>query len=104
MEELKQLIIEFNEDRDWDQFHSPENLIKSISLEAAELLECVQWSSEFNLEDVKEELADVMIYCVQLAIKLDLDPIEIMKSKIKKNAQKYPVDKAKGKSLKYNEL
>lgn len=104
MEELKQLIIEFNEDRDWDQFHSPENLIKSISLEAAELLECVQWSSEFNLEDVKEELADVMIYCVQLAIKLDLDPIEIMKSKIAKNAQKYPVDKAKGKSLKYDEL
>ena len=105
MKELLKEIDKFNKDRDWDKFHSGGNLAKSISIEANELLECFQWSdTDYNLEDVKEELADVMIYCLQMAIKLDLDPIEIMKDKMIKNAKKYPIVKAKGSSKKYSEL
>ncbi len=98
-------IRRFTEDRDWDQFHSPENLAKSIVIESAELLECFQWNNEdFDLEAVKEELADVMVYCQNLADKLGLDPDEIINSKMEKNENKYPVDKAKGKSTKYDKL
>ena len=105
IKELMELIDKFNKDRDWDQYHSPSNLSKSICIEACELLECFQWDNEnFNIEDVKEELADVMIYCLQLAIKLGVNPIEIMKTKIDKNALKYPVEKAKGSSAKYDKL
>ena len=70
LEELKQKIDQFNNERDWDKFHSPSNLAKSIVIEAGELMECFQWSDDdYNIEDVKEELADVMNYCIQLASK-----------------------------------
>lgn len=98
-------IRKFTEDRDWDQFHSPANLAKSIVIEAAELLECFQWSEEeYDLEHVKEELADVMVYCQNLADKLELDPDEIVNVKMAQNEAKYPVDKAKGSSAKYTDL
>lgn len=104
MKELQKKIEDFNNERDWDQFHSPENLAKSISIEAGELLECFQWNNEYDLEDVKEELADVLNYCIQMANKLGVDPKQIVLDKIEKNAKKYPVDKAKGKSTKYTKL
>ena len=104
LEELKQRIDKFNKDRDWDQFHSPVNLAKSISIEANELLECYQWSDKANLDDVKEELADVMNYCLQMCMALKLNPIEIITEKMLKNAKKYPVIKAKGVSTKYTKL
>lgn len=98
-------IRKFTEDRDWDQFHSPSNLAKSIVIEAAELLECFQWDNEkFDEEHVKEELADVMVYCQHLADKLGLDPDEIINKKMDKNEAKYPVEKAKGSNKKYTEL
>lgn len=98
-------IDKFNKDRDWDQFHAPANLAKSISIEAAELLECFQWNDDnYNLNKVKEELADVLIYALQMSLKLNLNPLEIIKEKIQKNAEKYPISKAKGSSKKYNEL
>ena len=74
MQELTEKIKKFNEERDWDQFHSPENLAKSISIEAGELLECFQWNNEYDLAEVKEELADVINYCILLADKLGFDP------------------------------
>lgn len=104
LELLMKRIDKFNKDRDWDQFHSPVNLAKSISIEANELLECYQWNDNANLEDVKEELADVMNYCLQMSMVLGLDPIDIMNKKMDKTEKKYPVDKAKGKSTKYNKL
>lgn len=104
MEELTKKIIEFNNERDWDQFHSPENLAKSISIEAGELLECFQWNSEYDLDEVKEELADVINYCLLLANKLNVDPEKIVLDKMEKTAKKYPVEKAKGVSTKYNKL
>lgn len=98
-------LSEFNEERDWDKFHSPENLAKSISIESGELLECFQWDAEnYNKEEVVEELADVLTYCVQLAMKLDVDPEEIILKKLEKTKKKYPVEKAKGVSTKYNKL
>ena len=104
MEELIKRIIKFNEERDWDQFHSPENLAKSISIEAGELLECFQWNNEFDIDEVKEELADVINYCLLLANKLKLNPKQIVLDKMEKTAKKYPVEKSKGKSTKYNKL
>ena len=80
MEELINKIIKFNEERDWDQFHSPENLAKSISIEAGELLECFQWNNEFDISEVKEELADVINYCLLLADKLKLNPEQQQKN------------------------
>ena len=98
-------IRKFTEDRDWDQFHSPANLAKSISIEANELLECFQWDdSNFDIENVKEELADVLVYCRNMLDKLNLDEDEIINAKMSKNEAKYPVDKAKGKADKYNKL
>ena len=98
-------IRKFTEDREWDQFHSPANLAKSIVIEAAELLECFQWSDEeYDLQHVKEELADVMVYCQNLLDKLGLDADEIINMKMTQNEVKYPVDKAKGKSDKYDLL
>ena len=104
-QETIERIRKFTEDRDWDQFHSPENLAKSIVIEAAELLECFQWSDEeYDLQHVKEELADVMVYSQNLLDKLGLDADEIINMKMTQNEKKYPVDKAKGKSSKYNQL
>lgn len=98
-------IRKFTENRDWDQFHSPANLAKSIVIEAAELLECFQWSDEeFDLQHIKEELADVMVYSQNLLDKLGLDADEIVNMKMTMNEEKYPVEKAKGKSDKYNQL
>lgn len=108
MEKLEKVINDikkFIDDRDWNQFHTPENLAKSICIEAAELLECFQWSNdEYDFESLKEELADVLIYCLQMSIALNLDPIEIIENKMLKNGKKYPVSKAKGVSTKYNKL
>ena len=104
-EQVKQRIDKFNKDRDWDKFHTPSNLAKSISIEANELLECFQWNdNEYNVEDVKEELADVMNYCIQMAQVLNVDIIDIINAKMDKTEKKYPVAKAKGKSTKYNKL
>ncbi len=97
-------IRKFTEDRDWDQFHSPSNLAKSICIESAELLECFQWDDNYDIEHVKEELADVLVYCRNMLDKLELDEDEIVNAKMDKNEQKYPVEKAKGKSDKYDEL
>lgn len=98
-------IRKFTADRDWDQFHSPSNLAKSISIEANELLECFQWSdTDYNLQHVKEELADVLVYCRDLLDKLDLDEDEIVNMKMDQNEAKYPVEKAKGNSNKYDEM
>lgn len=98
-------IRKFTQDRDWNQLHSPENLAKSIVIEAAELLECFQWSDEkYDLQHVKEELADVMVYSQNLLDKLELDADEIINMKMAQNEAKYPVEKAKCKSDKYNQL
>lgn len=98
-------IHKFIQDRDWPKFHSPENLAKSISIEAAELLECFQWSSDdYDLEHVKEELADVIIYSRDLLDKLGLDEDEIVNTKMEKNEKKYPVSKAKGNAKKYTDF
>lgn len=104
MQELTKKVVEFTHERDWDQFHSPENLAKSISIEAGELLECFQWNNEYDLDEVKEELADVINYCLLMADKLDVDPKQIVLDKMEKTAKKYPIEKAKGKSTKYNKL
>ena len=98
-------IRKFTEDRDWDQFHSPATLAKSIVIEAAELLECFQWSDEeYDLQHVKEELADVIVYSQNLLDKLGLDSDEIVNMKMTMNEAKYPVEKAKGKADKYDML
>lgn len=103
-EKVVNKILEFNQERDWDQFHSPENLAKSVSIESGELLECFQWSSNYNKEKVCDELADVFNYCILLANKIDVDVEQIILDKLEKNKIKYPVEKAKGKSDKYTEL
>lgn len=98
-------IRKFSEDRDWNQFHSPSNLAKSISIEANELLECFQWSDEnYDTKEVKEELADVLVYCRNMLDKLNLDEDEIVNAKLDQNEAKYPVAKSKGKSDKYTKL
>ena len=98
-------IRKFSEDRDWDQFHGPANLAKSIVIEAAELLECFQWSDDdFDLQHVKEELADVIVYSQNLLDKLGLDADEIVNMKMTQNEKKYPVDLAKGSAAKYIQL
>ena len=105
LELLMQRIDKFNKDRDWDQFHTPSNLAKSISIEAGELLECFQWNdTKYDIDAVKEELADVLVYCRNMLDKLDLDEDEIINAKMAKNEAKYPIEKAKGKADKYNKL
>ena len=91
-------------DRDWEQFHTPANLAKSIAIEAGELLECYQWSDDADMEHVKEELADVIVLCQNMLDKLGLDVDEIVNSKMAKNEAKYPVEKAKGRAVKYDKL
>ena len=105
MEELINIIRKFNIERDWDQFHSPENLAKSISIEAGELLECFQWNSEnYDKDDVCEELADIFTYCIMMADKIGVKPEEIILKKLEKTKKKYPVEKSRGVSTKYNKL
>ena len=99
-----QALREFVQERDWGQFHTPENLAKSVSIEAAELLENYQWGSPANLDNVQDELADVLTYCLLLADKLGMDPNKIVLEKLAKTQQKYPVEKARGRSDKYDQL
>lgn len=104
MEGLMDELIRFQKERDWKKFHTPENLAKSISIEAAELLEHFQWGKEYDVGEVSEELADVLIYCLYMVHALDLDFNEIISDKMKKNAIKYPVEKSKGNAKKYTEF
>lgn len=98
-------IRRFSSDRDWDKYHSPANLAKTIAIESSELLECFQWDdNNFKLEHVKEELADVIVNCQNLLDKLNLDVDEIINSKMEQNEKKYPVEKVKGQAKKYTEL
>lgn len=90
--------------RDWQQFHTAENLIKSISIEAAELLECVQWDTDVDPDRLKEELADVLTYCHLLAAHLGLDPEAIILEKLEDTKAKYPVEKSRGSSARYDQL
>ncbi|KQR80173.1 nucleotide pyrophosphohydrolase [Arthrobacter sp. Leaf337] len=99
-----QLLREFVSEREWGQFHSSSNLAKSISIEAAELLECFQWSEDADPLRVQSELADVLTYAYLLADRLGLDPDTIVTEKLKETRTKYPVEKARGRSSKYDEL
>ena len=108
-EDTIRMILQFRDERDWKQFHNPKDLAISISLEAAELLEAFQWSGtdtgcDGRTEKIKEELADILNYCVLMADTCGLDLDEIMREKIRRNAEKYPVSKAKGNKAKYTEL
>ena len=104
-QETIERIRRFTTDRNWEQFHSPANLAKSISIEANELLECFQWSDdEYDLDHVKEELADVIVYCQDMLDRLSLDADEIVNRKMDQNEAKYPVEKARGNAAKYNQL
>jgi NTP pyrophosphatase (non-canonical NTP hydrolase) len=106
IEEILQQLRQFNQERDWDQFHNGKDLAIGISIEASELLECFLWMKpeDAKLEKIREELADVLNYAFQMADKYHLDIKEIMLEKLRINAQKYPADKAKGSAKKYNEL
>jgi len=106
LKSLSQLLLEFRDARDWAQFHNPKDLALALSIEAAELNECFLWKQheEADREKVAEELADVFAYALLLAERLDLDVEDIVQRKIKKNEEKYPVEKAKGNSEKYDRL
>lgn len=109
MSETKELIkelVKFRNDRDWEQFHNSKDLSLALSIEASELLELFLWKKheDVDKEKIKEELADVLAYAFLIAEKYNLDVSEIVLEKIKKNAEKYPVDKAKGTAKKYDEL
>lgn len=106
IQELMEQIVQFTNDRDWDQFHDAKNLSLALSIEAAELNEAFLWKNaeEAKNEKVKEELADILNYAFLIAHKCDLDIKEIILSKLSKNAEKYPVDKSKGSAKKYTEL
>ncbi|KIC62807.1 nucleotide pyrophosphohydrolase [Chryseobacterium taiwanense] len=99
-------IVRFRNERDWEQFHNSKDLAVALSIEASELLELFLWKNneDFKIDKLKEELADVLMYAFLLADKHDLNIIEIIQDKIRKNAEKYPVDKSKGNATKYNEL
>jgi dCTP diphosphatase len=110
MEKLQKEIRKFVTERDWQQFHSPKNLAMALTVETAELQEIFQWLTEeasYNVDNeilgrIEEEIGDVMIYLTTLAAKYDIDPIEAAKQKMKKNIKKYPADKVRGKSAKYD--
>jgi len=104
--DLQDKLIEFRNEREWEQFHNPKDLALALSIEAAELNEVFLWkkADEANIEKVKEELADVFAYALLLAEKYGLDINEIVLNKIIKNGEKYPVDKAKGTATKYTDL
>lgn len=106
LEELRQEIVKFTQERDWDQFHNGKDLALALSIEAAELNEAFLWKdvSEVNVEKVKEELADIINYAILIADKYNLDIKQIVLDKIRRNAEKYPVEKAYGSAKKYNEL
>lgn len=111
MDEIKEVLREFVEEREWEQFHSPKNIAMALSVEAAELMEPFMWMSgedSFNvppekMEDIRDEIADVYIYLIRLADVLNIDVKEAVAAKIEKNRKKYPADRVRGKSLKYSE-
>lgn len=103
-EDVQRALSAFVRERDWAQFHTPENLAKSISIEAAELLECFQWSGDADPSRLQEELADVLTYCLLLAERIGVDADSIVLAKLEQTASKYPVDKSKGRSTKYDAL
>lgn len=100
VEELRAFVAE----RDWAQFHSPQNLAKSVAIEAGELLECYQWGDQADGEAVRGELADVLTYCLLLADRLGLDAEEIVREKLAMTRAKYPVESARGRSTRYDQL
>ena len=102
--EVVSALRAFVGERDWAQFHSPANLAKSISIEAGELLECFQWSDDGDSEQVQAELADVLTYCLLLADRLGLDADAIVMTKLDETRRKYPVEKARGRNAKYDQL
>ena len=106
MNEITEALINFRNERDWEQFHNPKDLALAINIEAAELLELFLWKNaeDADIEKVKEELADVFAFAFLFADKYGFDVKEIILDKIKKNGEKYPVEKAKGTAKKYNEL
>ncbi|HAL30684.1 MAG TPA: nucleotide pyrophosphohydrolase [Coriobacteriia bacterium] len=112
LDDLTRQIVAFRDERDWKQFHSPKNLAASISIEAAELLECFQWSSDETIaedvekrrSEIEEEIADVLIYALLLAHDTGINPAEAVQRKLAKNEAKYPAEKAKGSRAKYTEL
>ncbi len=104
MKELEEKIVKFSEERDWLQFNTPENLAKSISIEAGELLETFQWNNKYDVEELKYEVADVMNYCILLCHQIGVDPKQVVLDKLEISARKYPVEKSKGVSTKYNKL
>ncbi len=106
IDELQKEIVQFTKDRDWDQFHNGKDLALALSIEAAELNEAFLWkdAKDVNIEKVKEELADILNYAILIADKYDLDIKEIVLDKLKRNAEKYPVEKSKGTAKKYTEL
>jgi NTP pyrophosphatase (non-canonical NTP hydrolase) len=101
---VRDKIAAFVAERDWAQFHSPENLAKSIAIEAGELLECFQWNADADTDRVREELADVLTYCLLLADRIGADPSQIVLDKLAVTREKYPADKARGRSAKYDAL
>jgi len=111
LEQIKAQLQKFADDRDWDQFHSPKNLSMALSVEASELVECFQWLTEAQSQNLSpeqhqaviDEMADVQIYLLRLATKLNVNMLDAVNQKIEKNALKYPVDKVKGSSKKYNQ-
>jgi NTP pyrophosphatase (non-canonical NTP hydrolase) len=106
LEELRKAIVEFTQERDWDQFHNGKDLALALSIEASELNEAFLWkdANDVNVEKVKEELADIVNYAILIANRYNLDIKQIVLDKLKRNAEKYPVDKAYGSAKKYNEL
>ena len=106
LEELREAIVKFTQERDWDQFHNGKDLALALSIEASELNEAFLWknASDVNVDKVKEELADIVNYAILIADKYNLDIKQIVLDKIKRNAEKYPVEKAYGSAKKYNEL
>lgn len=104
LEDVQKSLREFVRERDWAQFHTPENLAKSVAIEAGELLEVFQWGSEPDIDRVREELADVLTYCFLLADSIGADPVEVVRSKLESTRKKYPVEKSRGRSAKYDQL
>ena len=106
LEELRQAIVKFTQERDWDQFHNGKDLALALSIEAGELNEAFLWkeAKDVNVEKVKEELADIFNYAILIADKYDLDVKQIVLDKLRRNEEKYPVEKAYGSAKKYNEL
>ena len=102
-------VLAFRDERDWDQFHTPKDLAISVAIEAGELLECFQWTgrdvaADANAQRIREELADVLIYCMYLADSMGVDVPQLIEDKLETNERRYPISKAKGSSKKYTEL